>query len=237
MWGKEPKNRKASHLTTACEGEAIYLKKLNLSHGPWGWDMPKQEKTASMEIFCLLSSIFSEAVTMAEHHNICLYLDYCSAHRVTVWNSPRCQSSVPARTGHWKSPEATAEEVEQIQTVAGCGASWMAAHVDLLVRKKAHFVSPVLCRATGHCTTTSAVSPFLYLVACYQLYTMPLSWIGTDLAGPGFLYHWKRPIYYIISALMGFITLVSKRVKASHYAILNAAAEAGTLCTNQWHLL
>lgn len=65
------------------------------------------------------------------------------------------------------------------------------------------------------CTTTSAVSPFLYLVACYQLYTMPMSWIGKDLAGPGFLFYWNRPLYYIISALMGFITLVSEKAKES----------------------
>lgn len=237
IWGNEPKNRKASHLTTACMGEALYLQNLNLSHGPWCWNMPKQEKTASMEVFCLLSSKFSEAWTMAEHHNICLYLDSCSAHRVTVWNSPRCRSSVPARTGHCKSPEATAEEVEQIQTLAGCAASWMATHVDFLVRKKAHIVSPVLCGATDHCATTSAISPFLYLVACYQLYTMPMSWIGEELAGPGFLYHWNRPLYYIISALIGFITLVSKKAMESHDAVLNAAVESGTLCTNQWHLL
>lgn len=64
IWGKEPKNRKASNLTTACVGEALYLQNLNLSHAPWCWDMPKQEKTASMEIFCLLSSIVSEAVTI-----------------------------------------------------------------------------------------------------------------------------------------------------------------------------
>lgn len=69
VWGKEPKNRKTSNLTTLCVGEALYLyilylQNLNLSHGPWCWNMPKQEKTASMEIFYLLSSIFSEAVTI-----------------------------------------------------------------------------------------------------------------------------------------------------------------------------
>lgn len=160
VWGTEPKNRKASHLTTACVGEVLDLQNLNLSHGPWCWDMPKQEKTASMEIFCLLSSSFSETETIISyHHNICLYLDSCSAHRVTGWNSPRCRSSVPARTGSCKSPEATAEEVEQIQTVAGCGASWMVAHVDVLVRGEKPTLCLVFC--VGPQVTARPLLPYL----------------------------------------------------------------------------
>lgn len=109
----------------------------------------------------------------------------------------------------------------------------MAAHVDFLVREK----KPTLCLlfCVGPQVIVRPLLPYLLFYIWWhvinstqcQCHELERTWQALVSCNTG-----NRPLYSIISALMGFITLVSKKAKESHDAVLKAAAESGTLCTN-----